>query len=601
MGGVDGDVIALEDTSDPLLRRAISDASDGEVKFRDIAPVFAVAEGVSGSGATAVATESKAKHTFVSLRAMFAHQRPAGTSGALVLPQPTQPVVAVEPVMPAETTPSVVASAVNVPAVAAAPAQAPVATVGAASKNAWLVGSMARTWAIGLAGLVLFVGANMAVGSYYADRVYPGVKAGSLAVGGWKFDELHQKLPQSLAKPTLAAVIGGKRYEMDGSFLGNPSFPELERSVKEAGRGTSLPLVGVVQTLFSKPVAPTYALSDEAVARSVQKLEALVNRRASDAAVMVMGTNVLVLSEKPGVQLDTAAAAAGIRAAYGRVATATLEPVHIRPEVSAAGYANDVVLAQTMIGLNIQVTVRKAKYAPTAEQIGSWLVFAGPGKGVSVNPAGVAAWVATIPGAFDRVGTVDGVVAALNSRQAAALAPSIAVKKRTANPSPVSLATAWPVINYNYCVDEGGTSGAGAQVASVLGSGGSWTLGGRVQFTRVASACNFVLKLGDAKAKSLLDPACEKQTTCRIHNDLMIGKEAWAKAPAAWSGDISSYRTELVNHVVGQWLGFDHPSCSALAAETPLLSAPSVIIPGCSPKWYAVPAEMQDAKVLAGF
>ena len=106
---------------------------------------------------------------------------------------------------------------------------------------------------------------------------------------------------------------------------------------------------------------------------------------------------------------------------------------------------------------------------------------------------------------------------------------------------------------------------------------------------------------GDAPARRVLDPACEHQTTCRIHNDLAISSDSWAVAPSGWVGTVDSYRTELVNHVVGQWLGFDHPNCSALASQTPVLSAPSVTIPGCSPKWYAVPPELQDAKVLAGF
>jgi hypothetical protein len=98
-----------------------------------------------------------------------------------------------------------------------------------------------------------------------------------------------------------------------------------------------------------------------------------------------------------------------------------------------------------------------------------------------------------------------------------------------------------------------------------------------------------------------LDPACEKQTTCRIHNELAIAKDSWAKTPAGWTGDLSTYRGELINQIVGQWLGFEHPSCSALSTQAVVLSAPSLQIGGCSPKWYAVPAELQDTKVLPGF
>jgi hypothetical protein len=388
---------------------------------------------------------------------------------------------------------------------------------------------------------------------------------------------------------------------LDDSLAGTASFPELEASLKEAGRGTSLPLVGLMISWFSKPVSPVYSLSDEGVARSVQKLEAVVSRQTSDAAVIVMGPSVMVLSEKPGVRLDPVAAAAAIRSAYGRVATATLEPVRVAPAVTAAAYAGDAAIAQTMVGLGIELTVKKAKYAPTPDQIGSWLVFAGPGKGVTVDPAGVAAWVASVPGSFDRATAVNAVVAALNARKGAGIAPS--TTHPTANPQPASIAAAWPVVNYSYCVDESEASApaASSEIAAVLGAGGGWTLGGRVHFTRAVSGCDFVLKLAGPEARRALDPECEKQTTCRIHNDLAIAIDSWKAVPAGWTSGIAAYRSELVNHVVGQWLGFDHPNCSAIAAQTPVLSAPSVTIAGCSPKWYAVPFELQDAKVLAGF
>jgi len=109
------------------------------------------------------------------------------------------------------------------------------------------------------------------------------------------------------------------------------------------------------------------------------------------------------------------------------------------------------------------------------------------------------------------------------------------------------------------------------------------------------------MKFGDTAARTALDPACGKQTTCRIHNDLAIAGDSWAAAPTSWSGTLASYRSELVNQVVGQWLGFDHPSCKALTTQTPVLSEPTVTVSGCSPNWYAVPVELQDSKVLAGF
>ncbi len=594
----------LEDTSDPLLRRAIADASDGEVHFRDGIVVPSVAEAVA----------AKPKHSFASLRTILAPALPV-TAGGMSMPVPSQPQAPTPEVKasvvaaagaavatPAASAPAVPApvspepdSSVTEPVVA--PATAAV-TPAPKVRRSWLAGGMVRTWAIGVVGLIVFVSANVAVGNYFSNRVYPGVRAGNLAVGGWTFDELHQRLSERLTAPKLAALVDGRRYDLGADLLGKPSFPELEGSLKAMGRTTSLPLVGVVSALFSKPVDPVYSLSDGAVARAVQKLQSVVGRQPTNAVVMAMNGTTLVLSDKAGVKLDADATAAALRAAYGHVGTATLAPVRVQPTITAESYANDVTMAQTMMNLSLQVTVKKVKYTATATQIGGWLVFNGPGKGVGVDPAGVAGFVGAIPGSFDRVSAVNGLVAALNAHQGVALSPAAHV---TANPNPASVAAALPLASYKYCIDAGSSDGAGKVVASTLGSGGGWTLGGRVHYSEVANGCNFVITIGSPATLKALDPACEKQTSCRIHNDLAIAEASWAKAPTGWVGDLSSYRTELVNHVVGQWLGFDHPGCSVVATQTPVLSTPSVMIPGCSPKWYAVPDELQDAKVLAGF
>jgi hypothetical protein len=100
---------------------------------------------------------------------------------------------------------------------------------------------------------------------------------------------------------------------------------------------------------------------------------------------------------------------------------------------------------------------------------------------------------------------------------------------------------------------------------------------------------------------SSLDFACQKQTTCRIHDDLAISSDSWSTPPAGWVSGISTYRGELINQVFGQWLGFDHPSCNKAKLQSAVLATPTINVPGCSPIWYPVPAEVQDTKVLAGF
>ncbi len=584
-----------EDTTDPLLKRALLDATDGDIVFNDTAgalelvpPGAGAAHRPAPAGVAAVegVAQKKPGHTFLSLRAVMAAPRPSATNGAIVLPAavPMPPPAAIpdpESARSAQTAESVT----------------PRASTGARVVDK----GMAKAWGIGLAGLGLFIGFNLAAGGFYSNRVYPGVRVDNLAVGGWTFDELHQKLQQTLPKPALSAVVGAGHYELNLSDAGYAVSADLERNLRESGRMTPLPLAGLIGSWFTKPISPAYVLGDDAVDRSVQRLAAAVERTPSNAAAMIHGTDVFVLADKPGVRLDRAATAAAIRAAYGHVATVSINPLRLQPSVGASDYANDATLAQAIITTTIQITVRKAHYSPTPGQIASWVVFLGPGKGVVVDPAGVAVFVATIPGSFDRIGTVNGVVAVLNARQGAILSPS--TKKSTPGPNPASMAMVGPVASYSYCIDETAVAvpELAQTAAAVLGSGGSWTLGGKLRFVQAKTGCNFTVRLANASALAALNSACEHQTTCRIHNDLAIATDSWSKAPSIWVGDTTVYRSELINHVVGQWLGFEHPSCSAAATLASVLTTPSLTIGGCSPKWYAVPAELQDTKVMPGF
>jgi hypothetical protein len=270
--------------------------------------------------------------------------------------------------------------------------------------------------------------------------------------------------------------------------------------------------------------------------------------------------------------------------------------------VISSDYAGEIASAQAIMGTAVPVRVKKINHTPSQADIASWLVINGPGKGVMVDPSGAAKFIAGIPGAFDRAGALSGLLSALNAHKALTVTPS--VRRITSTPAPKSVIPALPLASFTYCIDKSAEPAEDLKTTleTALGQEGSWSLGGRIRFLFSGGGCNFNVQVATKAAMNELDPACSSHTSCRIHNDLAIAATSWAKAPENWTGGLSSYRVEMVNHVLGQWLGFDHAGCTASQAQTPVLSAPSVTLPsGCSPKWYAVPAELQDTKVLAGF
>jgi hypothetical protein len=158
--------------------------------------------------------------------------------------------------------------------------------------------------------------------------------------------------------------------------------------------------------------------------------------------------------------------------------------------------------------------------------------------------------------------------------------------------------------SYSYCIEassEQEAAAVGARAEAVFGDGAGWGMGGRLSWLRVSAGCNVTVKLVKANDMSRVDENCKGQSTCQVGNTIALSVSAWGTAPATWQGGLDGYRGEMINHEIGHWLGFEHSSCKATPGTEPILQSPTVVIGGCSPRWYALPAETQGTKVLPGF
>lgn len=602
-----GDDLKLEETTDPLLRRAITDSADNNTLFSlpesgsqnesattvaEIAPLLPV-PAVSHVSPPDSKLTAKPKQSFASLRSMLAwhHGVVSGNdTRAILVPSVHREILTTGPSAQKlrESQPLAVLASAGVAVVATAQIR----------KKTFSI-TTPVVLCIGIISLLIV--ANVLSGMIYAERVYPGVKVGSTAVGGLNFVQLRDKLATNSVQPELTAVVDGRNYALDTSGVGAMNIDVTQNQAQRAGRDTMVPLIGIVQSLFAPPLHETYSLSEDTVAKLVQQLASRIDRTPTNAAVVITGTQVLLLAEKPGLKLDVAVASAAIKTAYSHTQTVSITTLRMQPEVQANAYAGEIAAAQATIGTTVQVMIRRARYSPTPSQIAGWITISGPRQGVMINQQSVIAFVASVPGSFDRSGTVTSLIAALTAHRDTVVVPSI--KNTSPNPVLLTAPTNVPAIVYSYCLDKSLTvlPGSTQAIAAAIGDGGSWTLNGRIHFILVGSECNVRLQAGDIKTLAALDPACAIQNSCRIHNDIAINSLSWVSPTAVFTGKIPAYQTELVNHAVGQWLGFTHTACSTSAgAQTPLLSVPSITLSGCSPNWYAVPLELQDTKVLPG-
>jgi len=570
--GADISAPAIEETTDPLLQKAIMDSFGHEVKFR--LPI-------SGAQSTHV---TKA---FVSMRSVLAPPQLAGAGTGAGSVGATRAVSGT--VMEAKP--------------ARAQFEPPVVMLARvlARVLVWWRG-VPKAWSAGAVVFGLFVAANGIIYSTYANRVYPGVRVGKTDLSGVALSGVHSRLAALAGPMRLTLHVGSGSYDLALPAAAGDQLAVVEVQAEQAGHSTPLPLAGLIETLVSKPLSLQTAMDDTVANQAAEQVAARFNFAPTPAAVMVVAGKVLAISDKPGQSLDVDQTAAAIKAAYGASSSINLRPKQLEPLVRSSAYAAEVERAQTVLAQTVRVRVKSVVYQPTAEQVGDWLVVNGPGKGVTANAAAVVAYVAGLPGQFDRARTVNALVAALNNGQG--LDYTASTSRVTAAPKPASTAPEWPLASYNYCLGDGVAASSATKIGEVLSNPAGWPLGGRVKLMGAETGCNFDINIILEKDMTKVDPGCEGQTTCLAGNQIALSSAAWSTVPAKWSGTLDSYRTELVNHEVGHWLGYQHAACmgaTPVSGDVPILAAPDVTVSGCSPNWYVIPAAQQGAKVLAGF
>lgn len=107
--------------------------------------------------------------------------------------------------------------------------------------------------------------------------------------------------------------------------------------------------------------------------------------------------------------------------------------------------------------------------------------------------------------------------------------------------------------------------GFAASVAAIYADSRGWSLGGTVQFTRVASGGDFTLWLTQASLVPSFSDACSSEWSCRVGRNIAVNNDRWmlgTKLTSEYGMSVLDYRHLLVNHETGHFLGLEHSSCS---------------------------------------
>jgi hypothetical protein len=112
------------------------------------------------------------------------------------------------------------------------------------------------------------------------------------------------------------------------------------------------------------------------------------------------------------------------------------------------------------------------------------------------------------------------------------------------------------------------------------------------RFRRVSSGGNFTLVLAQARYLPTYSKVCSTLYSCRVGRNVIINQTRWRYSSPHFTGSKSMYRTMVVNHETGHWLGRPHAFCSAPGALAPVMQQQSKGMQGCRPNAWPLAREI---------
>ncbi|WP_037819659.1 DUF3152 domain-containing protein [Streptomyces sp. NRRL B-3229] len=140
------------------------------------------------------------------------------------------------------------------------------------------------------------------------------------------------------------------------------------------------------------------------------------------------------------------------------------------------------------------------------------------------------------------------------------------------------------------------------QVERTLADPRGWTADGHSAFQRVSSGpTDFRVRLA---TPGTVDAICAEggldtggKVNCSVHDDVMVNLRRWVLATEFYSEDVVGYRSLIINHEVGHFLGHGHVTCPGKGLPAPAMMQQIKGLHGCVPNVWPYD---RDGRLLTG-
>ncbi|MET7692901.1 DUF3152 domain-containing protein [Streptomyces sp. NPDC005483] len=141
-----------------------------------------------------------------------------------------------------------------------------------------------------------------------------------------------------------------------------------------------------------------------------------------------------------------------------------------------------------------------------------------------------------------------------------------------------------------------------AQVERTLADPRGWTADGHSAFQRVSEGpTDFVVRLA---TPATVDRKCAEggldtggKVNCSVNRNVMVNLRRWVLATEFYREDVVGYRSLIINHEVGHFLGHGHVTCPGKGQPAPAMMQQIKGLLGCVPNVWPYDS---DGRLLTG-
>ncbi len=233
--------------------------------------------------------------------------------------------------------------------------------------------SVAIIWSFGF----LVIGFNVILSAHYQDRIYPGVKIGSMMVGGLTKAEAASRIALQTSAYRLQLKIDDKSYSIEPTQFGASYEPSISAQTAFAqGRDQWLPMMGVWDAIHKQPLIYSYSIDKAKLTEYVSKLTFQQAQAPSDAVVTVVKGAPIVTPDKSGLAID--------KDSVSKLIVQAIDTQNFEVKTSRSLVAADVradtaraaaEAAKRVMGTKIELAYQDKRFAPSTAQIGEWIIF----------------------------------------------------------------------------------------------------------------------------------------------------------------------------------------------------------------------------------